>query len=240
MHSASRGRALNEGILPIARPVWPRRAQLPASYAGGMALATESPYERALGTRLAELHPKLREYFSTIPEGKVGIGTGAFVTFGTRHRWLAPVLAPLRQRGVLTAGLHRDVAFRVENRTVSGRAVAQRTMQLNTGPWVMRDAVRCARSGRVVDRLGHPETVAASFDLHVEQGALTMRSRAVGIKLGILRLRLPTLFAPHIVLRERFDDDRQLQRVELTIDVPVLGRVYEYAGWFRYRIEDET
>lgn len=189
---------------------------------------------------MAELHPRLCAYFSSIPAGKVGVGEGVFERFGTRRRWLAPLLALLRSRGVIVPGWHRNVPFRVENRTVAGAATARRTLRFPTGPWVMVDAVRTSRRGGVVDQLGSPRTVAASFDVAVVNGELRMTSRAVGVKLGRLRLRMPQSVSPRVQLTERYDDASDEQRVHLTIDVPVLGRVYEYAGSFTYRIEEDA
>ena len=34
--------------------------------------------------------------------------------------------------------------------------------------------------------------------------------------------------------------DAGLQRVDLTVDVPLFGRIHEYAGAFRHRIEEDA
>ena len=128
--------------------------------------------------------------------------------------------------------------FTVRNRGVAGRVIAERDFHLPAGTWTMRDAVAARAQGRVVDRLGTPETVAVLFDVDVVDGALTLRSVAVGIRWGRLRLRLPRPVAPRIRLTEGYDDAAGRQRVELTIGVPLLGRIYEYSGTFTYRIEE--
>ncbi len=69
---------------------------------------------------------------------------------------------------------------------------------------------------------------------------LHLTSRAVGIRWGRLRIRLPRVLSPVVRLTERFDDAIDRQRVSVAIDMPVLGRIYEYAGDFSYRIEEET
>ncbi|WP_246878772.1 hypothetical protein [Microbacterium sp. BLY] len=43
----------------------------------------QSPYARALGERIADLHPRLRTYFQAVPEGMVGVGIGTFQRVGT-------------------------------------------------------------------------------------------------------------------------------------------------------------
>lgn len=198
-----------------------------------------SPYARALGPRLEQLHPTLRAYFSGVAPGQVGVGEGIFDRVGTRRRWLMPFLRPLQRRRVLVAGWHTGIAFRVENRIVAGRVVAKRTLQLPGGPWDMRDSVGLAPSGRLVDALGEPMAVSASFDAHVADGAVRLRSRAVGLRVGSLRIRVPAILSPVVRLREAHDAVAGAQRVDVTIDAPLLGRVYEYSGTFTYRIEEE-
>lgn len=197
----------------------------------------QSPYARALGARSEDLHPKLQVYFGAVPQDRVGIGEGVFARVGTPRRWLWPIIRTLERRGVVPAVWEHDVPFRVVNRAVASRTIGERTFHLRRGSWVMRDAVVATRNGRVVDELGQPALVAACFDVDVVDGALTLTSRAVGVRLARARLRLPRVLSPTVRLIERFDEADDRQHVALTIDAPLLGRVYEYAGSFHYRIE---
>lgn len=211
-----------------------------------------SPYEVALGERLRELHPTLRRYFSAIPSACVGVGDGVFTEIGTERRWLWPLLKPFERRGVLFAGHARAVRFRVVNRTDPGHeagvgadkrcgvglANALRTLDLPDGEWTMTDSVAHTRSG-VVDRLGAPWTVSAAFDVAVRDGGLTLTSRAVGLILGRMKVRVPSPFAPVVRLSERYDAVSGMQHVELGIDMPLIGRVYGYRGHFSYAIVRE-
>ncbi|WP_309065717.1 DUF4166 domain-containing protein [Microbacterium sp.] len=141
----------------------------------------------------------------------------------------------------LFAGRQHDVPFTVRNRTVNGRAVAERTLHLPAGDWTMKDVVSARSNGQVIDRIGEPPSLAAAFDVDVDgEGSLLLRSRAVGLRVGRLRLRVPAPFAPVIRLRESPDPAANGQRVHLTVDLPVVGRLYEYRGSFRYRIEKES
>lgn len=145
---------------------------------------SQSPYARALGDRMRGLHPSLQQYFSSLPEGHIGVGEGVFSRVGTPRRWLWPLLRPLQDRGVVYAGWQLSVPFRVTNRLVDGRAVSEREFLLPGQSWTMRDAVALSPNGRLVDELGEPGVVAASFEAEVRDGALTMISRAVGIRVG--------------------------------------------------------
>ena len=186
------------------------------------------------------LDPPTQAYFAAIPDGHVGVGEGVFDHVGTRHRWLAPLLRPLHRRGLLVAGWYTDVPFRIENRTIAGRAIAVRTLMLPGGEWIMRDAVALKPHGRLVDELGEPPLFAASFDVGTDGGALRLTSRAIGMRIGRLRPRVAGRLVPRIRLREGRDAESGRQRVELTIDAPLVGRLYEYTGTFTYRIEKES
>jgi hypothetical protein len=39
-----------------------------------------------------------------------------------------------------------------------------------------------------------------------------------------------------VALTERYDDVREMQAVSIVVRVPLIGRVYQYAGAFRYEI----
>lgn len=199
-----------------------------------------SPYERALGDRIAELHPKTGGYFRTIADGQVGVGTGVFTTAGSRHRWLWPVFRIGESLGVAFAGWQRDVPFRIENRTVDGTAVAIRHFELPGRIWVMPDIVVLEPNGILRNEIGPHRTVVTTFDIDVQDGAVVLGIRRVGLRLGPLRLTVPRLLSPRIALVERWDEEREQHHVNMTIDAPMLGRVYEYTGFFDYAIESET
>ncbi|UPL13233.1 DUF4166 domain-containing protein [Microbacterium galbinum] len=199
-----------------------------------------SPYERALGDRISELHPKTAWYFRTIPDGQVGIGTGVFTRAGSPHRWLWPVFRIAESLGVAFAGWERDVPFRIENRTIGGTAVAVRYFDLPGRTWVMPDTVALGENRVLRNEIGPHRTVVTTFDLDVHDGAVVLTIRRVGMRFGRLRIAAPRFLRPRIGLVERWDEDRQQHHVNMTIDAPLLGRVYEYTGYFDYVIESET
>ena len=196
---------------------------------GGSAL---SPWQHVLGVAPAGLHPRLRDYFSAIPAGSVGRGSGTFARVGTPRRLLWPVLALLARDGIVFPVWARDVPFAIENRFDGEVLRARRTFRFARGDRVMVDAV-VARDGRIVDRLGRGGTVRAELAAGVEDGALVLRSVRIAWR-GI-----PIPFAPRVTLVERWDDASERQHVALTLDAPLIGRVYEYAGRFDYAVEDE-
>ncbi|MFB7844902.1 DUF4166 domain-containing protein [Microbacterium sp. NPDC056052] len=202
-----------------------------------------SPYAAALGARAEELHPRLRRYFAAIPSGEVGVGHGVFERVGCRNpvvrALLSPALRALQRHGAVYAGWAEDVPFTVRNRDDEGRS-AERTLHLPGGDWTMRDRVRALPHGRIVDRLGRPGVLAAIFEVAPSDGAVELRSTRVSVRVGRRRIRFPRCIAPRIRLVESADDDSGLQRVALSVDVPLIGRIHEYAGTFRYDIEEDA
>lgn len=198
----------------------------------------DGPYRQALGERAAALHPRLESYFSPLPPGRVGRGHGVLTRIGSR-RPLRVLMRPFQARGALYAGWDEDVPFEVTNRGQDGAVVAERRFHLPGGDWVMRDRVTLAGEGAVEDLIGAPPALSAVFEVEVERGALVLRSRSTTVRLGRLRLRIPRLVAPRIHLEERFVDELERQQVSLSVDLPVLGRIYEYRGTFVHHIEEE-
>ena len=196
-----------------------------------------SPYAAVLGDRRGLLAPPLQRYFDTIPDGYVGRGEGIFHVVGTPRRRLWPLLRLLQRSAVVPAGFWHDVPFSVVNRTIGDRGVGVRTFHLPSGDFTMTDVV--ARSGAgTADAIGTPARVSARFDLEVRNEKLMMTSRRIGVRIGRLRLGTPSWFRARIRIAEYTEHDQH--HMSFTLDLPLIGRVYEYRGSFRsYRIEKE-
>jgi hypothetical protein len=205
--------------------------------------APKSPWEAAAGEALSGLHPRLLPYFRAIPAGSVGRGQGVFARAGTPRRWLWPVLWALGRQGVLFAAWQRDVPFTVTNRPGAdddGRPVvhAVRTFHFTTGERHMVDAVTATPAG-LVDHLGHRRRWSAGLVAQARDGALTMTSGTMRLRVGRRSVGLPTAVSPRVSLREEFDEAVGRQRVSVTLDAPLVGRIYEYTGHFDYSVEPD-
>lgn len=199
-----------------------------------------SPYRAVLGPAFDELHPRLRAYFDTLPAGWTGRGRGVFDTVGTPRRWLWPALALFRRAHVMFPVWQHDVPFTVENVPAASpdgspavRAIRRFELHGRTGE--MRDEIG-VEDGLIVDRLGTPTVLEAWFRARVHGGALRLVSCRVAVRVGRRRLVLPRVLAPVVALTERYDDARDAQVVSIVVRVPLIGRVYQYAGAFRYGI----
>jgi len=189
-----------------------------------------SPWQRALGDDFELLHPRLHAYFSAIPPGRVGRGSGTFDRVGTPRRWMRLALRVLERRRILFPVWERDVAFTVENRADHSGVSAVRTFRLRSGDRTMVDHVSFDARG-LIDRLGDGGVLDARLAASVVDGELRLVSTSAHWR----RLRIP--LAPRVRLTERYDDAAGRQHVALTLESKVLGRLYEYSGHFDYRIE---
>lgn len=100
----------------------------------------------------------------------------------------------------------------------------------------MVDSITTDASG-LVDRLGTLGRLETRLRPRIVDGALHLDSVAVVLRLAGLRLALWPVLAPRVSLVERFDDETDRQQVRVTVSAPVLGRLYEYAGSFRYSVQ---
>jgi hypothetical protein len=190
-----------------------------------------SPWELALGAELLELDPALATYFSTIPVGSVGRGTGTFEQVGTPRRWLWPVYAVLARAAIAFPVWERDVPFEVVNVPGDDAVRATVAFGFERGERVMRHEIRMTPRG-LVDALGTRGRLEAELAPQAVSGGLEVRSTRMRIRFGGARIPIP--FAPRIRLVERRDGSSQ--RVEFTMTAPLIGRIYRYAGTFSYRI----
>lgn len=181
-------------------------------------------------------------YFSAIPSGHRGVGHGVFQAVGTPKRFLWPALGILSRFGILAPVWQHDVPFTVVNTPGvdgAGRPLvrATRTFHFGSGDFEMVDVI-AAQAGTLIDHLGRFRLVSADLIGSIEDGALTMASTRVRIRLGGRRITVPRVVAPVVELTERFDDTSGLQCVAVSLTMPLLGRVYEYSGSFDYHIGD--
>jgi hypothetical protein len=203
-----------------------------------------SPWQAVLGDDLDALPPSLRGYFGAIPAGSTGVGSGVLDVLGTPRRWLWPLLAIVGRGGALFPVWARDVPFEVVNRPVSAdghpAVAATRTFHLPDGDRAMVDltaAIAGPGGVELADLLGRDRTLRVGLRAAVVDDGLLLVSTTVALRVGPVRIRLPRPLTPRLRLRERVGADGR-QHVALTVDLPPIGRLYEYSGSFDYaRVE---
>jgi Domain of unknown function (DUF4166) len=196
----------------------------------------ESVYQRVLGKDFPALAPELQSYFGMPDAGFHGRGVGVFDVAGSRYRWLWPVFRLLAHRRILFPEYARDVPFTVVNRPDGDSLRATRTFHFVGRDRAMVDEMRVV-DGRLHDFLGRRGGLEVALSLAVADGALTMES--TGVWLRIARLRLPVSLGARLTLNERWEQDHQ--RVSVALRHPLLGEFFAYRGTFTYSwVRDET
>ncbi|MBX3092896.1 MAG: DUF4166 domain-containing protein, partial [Cryobacterium sp.] len=109
----------------------------------------------------------------------------------------------------------------------------ERIFALAHGDRVMRDLMVATPEG-IVDILGKQRRFRALFAARVIDGELHLTSTRLAVKVGTNHLRVPGPVAPRVKLTERYSAEDGRQHVSVSVRVPILGTVYEYAGSFRY------
>ena len=101
----------------------------------------------------------------------------------------------------------------------------------------MVDAITAERGG-LVDHLGRSRRLISRLSWHITDGALTLTSTILAVRVGRVRMTVPRILAPVVTLVERFDVADGRQHVDLEVHAPLIGKLYEYSGSFTYRIEN--
>ena len=188
-----------------------------------------SLWERAAGEGYVELAPELRTYFRDLPAGSIGVGDGVFERVGTPRRWLWPALAIAGALGIIWPCWEVDVPFRVINRSVEHDRTARREFHFRSGTRTMVDRISPGPDGTVIDRLGRGGLLSVRLRTSIVDGGVSLLSERV----RLLGVPMPL----RIGISEVAQGGRQ--RVELQVTAAGIGRVYEYAGVFQYRIVAE-
>lgn len=196
-------------------------------------------FEQAMGEDFQRLHPMLRRRFG------VGLETGyACVGRGTMRRirrgpwWTVPFLQLGRLRNILVPDIGREVPFAIHNypyRDPLGREAITFVREYDLKGRTRRfDATMVsARDGGVIDYLGTHQHLAVDLDLTVEDdGSLLLRSDAQRFYEGPVGFSFPMLFSGRAELRERYDDDAGVFRIDLRVTNPVFGFLFGYDGEF--------
>jgi hypothetical protein len=99
----------------------------------------------------------------------------------------------------------------------------------------MIDAIT-AEGGVLVDHLGSRRRLRVVLEPTVVNGSLQLRSTAISVRVGDRHVAVPRVLAPRVCLSESVDVASGMQHVSVMLHAPLVGRLYEYSGDFRYEI----
>jgi hypothetical protein len=198
-----------------------------------------SVFATALGADYHRLHPMLQRRFGVgLTSGYACVGTGVMSTVRRGPWWTLPFLHLGAVRNILFPDQGRDVPFTIENYPYLdpyGRETVTFVREYHLGSRARRfDATMIAAGGRLIDYLGTHQHLAVDLELTVEpDGSLSLRSAEQRFYEGrFVAFRFPRLLTGDARLRESFDDDAQVYRIDVEVRNPVLGFLFGYRGTF--------
>ena len=204
-----------------------------------------SIFEQAMGEDFGRLHPMLQRRFGVgLEAGYACVGRGTMRRIRRGPWWTVPFLQIGRLRNILVPDTGTDVPFTIHNhpyRDPLGREAVTfvREYQLR-GRTRRFDATMIAASdGHVVDYLGTHQHLAVDLEVRAEaDGSLHLRSGAQRFYEGFLGFRFPMLFSGRADLRESYDDEAGVFRIDLAVENPVFGFLFGYDGEFTCEFPD--
>ena len=200
-----------------------------------------SIFEKALGEDFSRLHPMMQKRFGVgLEAGYACVGRGIMHEVRRGPWWTVPFLHIGKIRNILIPHVGRDVPLTVENypyRDPLGRETVTFVREFRTGNnKVSRfDATMIWSPGRnrIIDYLGTHQHLAVDLGMSVEpDGSLLLTTHDQRFHEGPLSFSFPMLFSGKAVLRESYDDDAQLYRIDLEVKNPVFGFLFGYRGSF--------
>ena len=200
-------------------------------------------YERALGSAVEDLHPKVRERYDLGPDDdRLCIGRGRMdISRGTH---VVPALYAMPRRNLLFPEAGHDVPFTVRTAGFSdehGREVLA-TLREFEFPQERRrfDSLSLwdATEDRLLDFLGTGGLLVSELHPRVEAGAFVIESGRQWIRLGDRYVSLPDPLSATVEVRDRYDDADDQFHVSAVIENALAGHVLSYRGAFTEEITD--
>lgn len=173
-------------------------------------------YPRALGDAWDALPEPLRACHDPSPSLEA---EGSFTVTRSRS-WLARVVLALA--GMPPAG--RDVAVRLEVRALRDEQIWERDF----AGFRMTTIQSLAPGGLMAERRGPLELL---FRLDTEARALVYRPAGLRLRVGPLRIPLPSWCGPRVEVRAWCEpDEDDVMHVRVSMSLPLLGEAITYGG----------
>ncbi|MFE7197518.1 DUF4166 domain-containing protein [Microbacterium oxydans] len=206
--------------------------------------ARGAAFLEALGEEAERLHPEILAQMRVHADPArpdLDSADGVFTLAGSRFGRLSVLARPVIGPGLLVTRLARQVPFRIETasvRTSSGRAALAtvREFRFPGATQYVRDRLfATGHPGLVQNALGDRGRVEMLEHCSVtSDGALRMRTRAVRLRFGRLRLPLRGPLRVDVDLVDGWDEVHGRRTIDMRAVSPLAGTVLEYRGWYRY------
>jgi hypothetical protein len=202
-----------------------------------------SIYEEALGDEFARLHPKLQWRFGFSSADEVcQIGTGVMERVWRGPFWTLPFLLLGSTRRVLFPSRGKSVPFTISNYAYVD-AFGRETVTWSRR-FKLKNRIRAfdatmilsKQRGKIIDYLGTHQHLAVDIDCSVdESGAMCIRTGAMRFYERFVGFSFPMLFAGNAVVREWWDEETEMFKIDVNVSNRVFGPLFGYEGSFTVR-----
>jgi len=197
-----------------------------------------SIFRNVLGGNFKRLHPMLQKRYD-LPIGTVFRASGVMNEIGGGPKWLYPVLRAGIRWKLLFPERGINIPFTITNQAFVGengksQVHWERVFHFNKKRRYF-NALMSFDAKRLVikDYLGEPHLLYADLDFQVApDGSLTITSLDQRLVLGRSEIPLPRILQGLATVTERFDDERGLYLINVTVRNPLIGIVFSYEGEF--------
>ncbi|MBM7097864.1 DUF4166 domain-containing protein [Bacillus sp. H-16] len=204
-------------------------------------------YKRVLGEDFDCLHPELGKKFGVHQKGVYrAVGKGHLEISGGKW-WQRPFWQLGAKDHLFFPERGERVPFSIVTEAWRDKGGVERVS------WIRRfyfDGVTRAfdammhydpSSGMIIDDLGKSGRVTSSLRLKAEKdGGLSIVSDRTWLNMGRWKIPVPAVFAPQVVVKERFDDEKQAFYVKVKVGSRLFGDLITYEGFAYTTYEEDT
>jgi len=198
-----------------------------------------SIYERALGEKLKQLHPRIQERFGFSSRDSIAsIGKGVMEEIWRGPFFTLPFLYVGTWRRIMFPERAKSVPFAINTYAYIdeyGRETVTWIREFATSTPRRFDAymIFSAQRGKIVDVLGTHQHLAVDIDLDVdERGGLKLRSGPQRFYEGPIAFNFPMSFSGIANVCEWFEESDGRFHIEVDVRNPIWGPLFGYRGSF--------
>ncbi|MFD2043881.1 DUF4166 domain-containing protein [Ornithinibacillus salinisoli] len=197
-----------------------------------------SIYRQVLGENYNKLHPMLQRRYA-FENATPFMAKGVMKNVYSGPRWLYPLFILGTKWDVLFPEYGQNIPFQIKNTPLKSRGDEEQVLWEREFIFGKKkryfNALMSLDEKRNVikDYFGEPPVFYSDLALIVtEYGGLIIESKKQRIVLGKLEIPLPKLLQGKAIIKEEFDEEKGIYFISVTVNNPLIGRLFGYEGEF--------
>jgi Domain of unknown function (DUF4166) len=202
-----------------------------------------SIYKQAMGSDFNRLHPMLQQRYD-LTDGTIFKASGFMTEIRGGPKWLYPLFRAGIRWKLLFPENGENIPFTIKNSAFVGdtgnsQVHWERIFHFGKKRRYFNALMRLDAKRLVIeDYLGEPRLFYSDLAFHVaDDGHLTIQSLGQRLVLGKIEIPLPKVFQGLATVTEKYDDERRLYQIQVTVRNPMIGTVFSYEGTFSTNVE---